>query len=89
MKKTLRILALLIALASIGYWYSAGANLGWTKNRVEVKTMDEITGIEASHWEDAFIPGLDFLSVSIGAAAFLTGSSFLFKSKNQKQKTIE
>lgn len=83
MKATLLILAAVIALAGAGYWYSTGANRGWTKNRVEVRTLDEVTGIEGSHWEDRFVPGLDFLSITLGTAAFIAGVSFFFRTKKQ------
>lgn len=83
MRRTIRILALLIALGGLGYWAAAGANSGWTKNRVEKRTVDEVTGIEAVTFEDRFVPGVDFLGgVAVGAGT-LIGISFLFRKKQK------
>jgi hypothetical protein len=83
MKRTIRILALLIALGGLGYWLAAGANTGWTKNRVEKRTVDEVTGIESVTFEDRFVPGIDFLGgVAVGAGT-LIGISFLFRKKQK------
>ncbi len=46
MKRTPQILAAIIALATLAVWVALGANRGWTKTSREVKTLDEITGIE-------------------------------------------
>jgi hypothetical protein len=86
MKRTLRILALIVALAGAGYWFGTGANRGWSKNRVEIKTVDEVTGIEGSQWEDRFNPGIDFLAMALGAALVLAGTSFIFRTKTESQK---
>lgn len=83
MKRTIRILGLLVALGGLCYWLATGANTGWTKNRVEKRTVDEITGIEAVTFEDRFIPGVDFLGgVAVGAGT-LIGISFLFRKKQK------
>jgi hypothetical protein len=80
MKRILRIVAVLVALGGLGYWLAAGANTGWTKNRVEKRTMDEITGIEAVTFEDRFVPGVDFAGgVAVGAATLLAISFFIRK----------
>jgi hypothetical protein len=47
MSKTLRILALVLALAAAGTWLATGGNRGWTKTSVPVRTVDEVTGLEA------------------------------------------
>ena len=84
MKKTLRIIAVLIALLAAGYWFGTGANLGWTKTQVPVKTVDEVTGIEGFSYEKKFVPGVDFVAVGVGAGVLLFAISFAFKNKNQK-----
>jgi hypothetical protein len=87
MKRTLRILAVLIALAAIGYWFAAGANRGWTKTSVAQKTVDEITGIEGITYDKKFVPGVDFVAAGLGGAVVLAGLSFLFRNKcTQLQK---
>ena len=83
MKKLLRIFAVLVALGGLGFWLAAGANRGWTKNRVEKRTVDEVTGIEAVAFENRFVPGVDFLGgIAVGAGA-LVGMSF-FVGRKQK-----
>ena len=81
MKNALRILAVLIALAAAGYWLAAGANRGWTKDKVVHESVDEVTGIVGRTEEEKFVPGVDVLSVGLGAAALLAGASFLFRNK--------
>jgi hypothetical protein len=81
MSKTLRILALVVALAAAGTWLTTGGNGGWTKTSVPVKTVDEITGLEGISYERRFVPGLDFLGAALLGASLLTGGSFLFRNK--------
>ncbi|HLP78694.1 MAG TPA: hypothetical protein VK327_17450 [Candidatus Paceibacterota bacterium] len=85
MKNTLRIFAVLIALAAGGFWFAKGANRGWTKNKVQIETVDEITGIKGFRDEKVFIPGLDVLAIATGISVVVFGISFAFKTKNQKQ----
>jgi hypothetical protein len=83
MKRGLRILAVLLALGGLLYWLAAGANRGWTKNRVEKHSVDEVTGIEGVTFEKRFVPGVDFLGgIAIGAGA-LSGISFLIRKKEE------
>ena len=86
MKKSLRILALVVALAAAGTWFVTGANRGWTKTSVERKTLDEVTDLEAITYEKKFAPGLDFLGGALLGAGALAGLSFLFRNQqNQNQ----
>lgn len=85
MKKILRIVALLVVLVAAGFWLATGANRGWTKNQVQKKTLDEVTGIEGITYEKKFVPGLDFLGAAAGAAVILTGVSFLCRNKSKTQ----
>jgi hypothetical protein len=61
------------------FWFLAGANTGWTKTQVPVKTVDEITGIEGVTYEKKFVPGIEFLGVTalasagLGVVAFILG----------------
>jgi hypothetical protein len=83
MKKTLRIIALILVVAGVALWAATGANRGWTKTSVPVKTVDEVTGIEGITYKKQFVPGLDFLGAALLGAAVLTGVSFLFRTKSK------
>lgn len=86
MKRSLQLLAVVLVAATLGVWVAQGANTGWTKNRVQVKSVDPITEIEASGWEDKFVPGVDFLGSGLMAAgALFVGSLFIRKSNKQQQ----
>jgi len=84
MKRTLRILALLIVLAAAVFWLVAGANLGFTVNNQPKTIVDPVTGLEGTAYENVFVPGVDFLSVALFAAGVLTGASFLFRKTGTK-----
>jgi hypothetical protein len=86
MKQTLRIIAVLMALAAAGFWFAAGASRGWSKDKVEVKTQDEITGLEGISYKEKFVPGVDFLAVGLGGAIVLGGVSFLFRNKKTQSQ---
>jgi len=81
MSRTIRIIALVLALAATGTWLATGGNRGWTKTSVPVKTVDEITGIEAVSYERRFLPGLEFLGAALLGASLLAATSFLFRNK--------
>jgi len=81
MSKTIRIIALVLALAATGTWVTTGGNRGWTKTSVPVKTVDEITGIEAVSYERRFLPGLEFLGAALLGASLLAAASLLFRNK--------
>ena len=83
MKTALRTLAVVLALAAVIVWLATGANRGWTKNQVEVKTLDEVTGIEQRTWQDKFLPGVDFLGAGLLIAAGLAGGSLFFRKPKQ------
>lgn len=86
MKRALQILAVVLAVATLSVWLAKGANTGWTKNRVQVKTIDPITEIEVPGWEDKFVPGVDILGGGlITAGAMFVGSLFIRKSNKQQQ----
>jgi hypothetical protein len=82
-RKLLRTLAALVALGGLVLWLATGANRGWTKNRVEKRTVDEVTGIEGITYEDRFVPGVDFLGGILVGAAVLAGVSFLFRKRDK------
>jgi len=82
MKKSLRILAAVLAAGSIVFWAAAGANRGWTKTSVPKKIVDEVTGIEGVRYEKHFVPGVDFLGAALVGAGILAGISMLFRTKS-------
>jgi hypothetical protein len=88
MSKTLRILALVLALTAAGTWLVSGGNRGWTKTSVPVRTVDEITGLEAVNYEQRFVPGLDFLAAALLGASLLAGGSFLFRNQQNRNRKI-
>ena len=81
MKKTLRILALLVALAALITWAVTGANRGWTKTSLVTNQTDPVTGIVYPVSTSKFLPGVDFLGAAAIVAVGLAGFSFLFRSK--------
>ena len=87
MKKTLRILAVLVLLAAGATWVATGANRGWTKTSVAVKTLDPVTEIEGITYQKKFLPGVDFLGAAFGGAALITGASFFFRKQKVDQPT--
>jgi hypothetical protein len=85
MKRTLQILAAIIVLAAAVTWAATGANRGWTKTEVAVKTLDPVTEIEGISYRKKFQPGVDFLGAAFGGAALLFGASFFFRRPTRKQ----
>jgi hypothetical protein len=79
MKRILQILALVILAATAATWLATGANRGWTKTSVAVKTLDDITGIEGITYQKKFLPGVDFLGAGTVVAVGLAGGSLFFR----------
>jgi hypothetical protein len=83
MRPTLRLLALLVLAGTVTWWATTGAHRGWSKNTVEVRTLDEITGIEKITYDDRLVPGVDTLALGGAAAVVLAGLSFVFGRKRR------
>ena len=81
MKRILQIFALVVVLTAAVTWLATGASRGWTKTEVQIKTLDEVTGIEGITYQKKFQPGVDFLGAAFGCAALLAGASFFFRKK--------
>jgi hypothetical protein len=79
MRTKLRVTALLLALAVLGFWLFGGPNLGWTKTSVPQKRVDPVTELEVNIYESRFVPGVDFLAAGLGLASLLGASSFFFR----------
>ncbi len=88
MKRVLQILALAVAFAAVLFWLAAGAQRGWTKTSMPVKSVDEVTGIEGITYKKQFVPGLDFLGAALLGAGSLAGASLFFRKQNQQQTAI-
>lgn len=86
MRKALQLLAMLVVLAAAVTWLATGANRGWTKTSVPVKTLDQVTGIEGITYQKKFQPGVDFLGAAFVGAAFLAGMSFFFRKPKSTQQ---
>ena len=87
MKRFLQILAVLVVLTAGTTWLVTGANRGWTKTSVAVKTLDPVTEIEGITYQKKFLPGVDFLGAAFGGAALIACASFFFRNNRQTQTT--
>ncbi len=81
MRRALRLLALVVLAGTLGLWAATGAHRGISKNRVEVRTLDEITGIEQITYEERFVAGYDTLAIGGAVALVVAGMSFAFRRK--------
>ncbi len=79
----LRLAALALAVATVGFWAAKGAHRGWSQDRVPVKQVDEVTGLEHITYEDRYVPGLEVLAGGVALAGGLWVVSF-FLPKNPK-----
>lgn len=82
MKRALQILAAVLAVATLTTWAALGASRGFTKTERQIKTVDEVTGIEGINYEKKFQPGLDFLGAGLIGAGVLAGASLFVRSKS-------
>lgn len=90
MRTIIRLFALSVALGATLWWFTAGANRGWTKTSIPKTTIDEVTGIEGIVYEERFVPGLDFLGAALLGAGILAGISiFLPKHKAQRMNHLK
>ena len=85
MKRGLRILAVVFAVAALVFWAMKGGNRGWSKTAKEVRTPDEVTGIEGITYEKGFWPGVDFLGGALLGAGVLAGATLLIRNKPKTQ----
>jgi hypothetical protein len=84
MKNTLRLLALAVALTAVLTWLGLGANRGWTRTSVPVKTLDAVTGLEGIEYHQQLVPGLDLLGAALLGAGILAGTALLFRQPQTK-----
>ena len=88
MKRYLRTIAAMLMAGAVVFWAAAGANRGWTKTRIPIKTVDAVTGLEGIQWQEKFVPGVDFLGAAALGAGVLAGIT-LFVPRKSKQQKIE
>ena len=88
MKRYLCTIAAVLMAGAVVFWAAAGANRGWTKTRIPIKTVDAVTGLEGIQWQEKFVPGVDFLGAATLGAGVLAGLS-LFVPRKSKQPKIE
>ena len=81
----LQIVAVVVALSALAFWAARGANRGWTKTEKEVRTMDEVIGIEKITYEKGFWPGVELLGGALLGAGVLAGASLLIRNKPKTQ----
>ena len=77
----LRILALVLILASTVLWISTGSHTGFSKDRVEIPQVDPITQIGYVDYEERFVLGVEYLALACGLGVTSFGLSFAFRRK--------
>lgn len=78
-RRVFRFMALGIAVGGVAGWLWGGAHAGWTQTSVPVRTLDEVTGLEAIRYETRFVPGVDFLAATLCVAGLVFGGSLLLR----------
>jgi hypothetical protein len=87
MRRILLVVALVLVVTAALAWLGLGANRGWTRTSVPVKTVDEVTGIEGIEYHKKFVPGVELLTGALAGAAFLAGASLFFRKQQTKHNT--
>ncbi len=85
MKRILRIIALLIALGTLGAWLGTDAHRGWTRTKVTIMEIEPVTGLEHPVQKDQFVMGVELLGAGLVASAVAGALSFFFKGTLNKQ----
>ncbi len=75
-RRLLQLLAALTATVAVGTWVATGAHPGWSRNKIPVTIVDEITGIEAIQYRDGFVAGVDALALGLGLSTAFAGASW-------------
>ena len=87
MKRVLQILALAVGFVAVLFWVTAGAQRGWSKTSIPVKSLDEVTGIEGITYKNRFVPGLDFIAAALLGAGSLAAASLFFRKTTSKNNS--
>jgi hypothetical protein len=82
----LRVVAVTIIVSAGITWFAFGGHPGWTKTSVPVKTVDEVTGIEAVAYEKRFVPGIDFFAAAVLLSGLVFSLRFILPKQTKKQE---
>jgi hypothetical protein len=78
------MIALAALIATSLFWFTQGANTGWTKHSVSIAMIDPVTETEYTIEKPKYRPGIDFLGGSVVVVAALFGSSFLYRNPRMR-----
>jgi len=88
MRQFIRLIALSILLATTLFWLTQGAHRDWSQTYTTRTEIDPTTQIEYEVRENHYIPGLDFLGLSILASFLIFSSSFAFRRRPKPEITL-
>jgi hypothetical protein len=77
-----RSFAAVVLIACAAFWFARGAHTGWSQHQVPITGVDEVTGLEFVHYEDRYVPGVEWPIAGLLVAVGLFGASFLFRSNS-------
>lgn len=86
LRNLLRVLSVTIIVSAGITWFAFGGNPGWTKTSVPVRTVDEVTGIEAVTYEKRFVPGIDFFAAATLLSGLVFSIRFILPKQTPKQE---
>ena len=79
MRQFIRLIALSILLATTLFWLTQGAHREWSQLYTTRTEIDPTTQIEYEVREDHYVPGLDFLGLSVLVSFLVFSTSFAFR----------
>jgi hypothetical protein len=79
MRQFIRLIALSILLATTLFWLTQGAHREWSQLYTTRTEIDPATQIEYEVREDHYVPGLDFLGLSVLVSFLVFSASFAFR----------
>lgn len=71
-------------LVTLVLWATGGFHTGWTRNRIEVREEDPITGLEAIRYEETFIMGVELLALGLVIGSVLMFAGIFLRRKESK-----
>ena len=75
MRRGLRILAAVLALATLAVWLATGAHTGWTRTSRVVMKIDPVTELEYPESEPTFVAGVEVVGGGLGLALLLASAN--------------
>jgi hypothetical protein len=69
----------IVLLATLVFWATAGAHRGWSQNRLPISKTDEVTGLTYVEYQDRFVPGVDVLAGGVGLGLALAFASLFLR----------